>query len=261
MNDIDTLHRHTLASVDSEEASRFSKKIEASSTLAASEAQNIRRLLKSIDQETKNKTSNLSPSDMRLRTSKHTLWCKKFMAQMEHFERMQATYRNKYRAHLERQYLLVKPEATRSELDELASDHSNQLMNQQVSRIGKEQRDFTNYCGKIFKMANRAQVQKTLDEMKERHLEIQVIERSMSELHQMFLDVAFIVAQQGSTIDKVDEYVQTSLEATAQAAQEITNAVVKQKRAQRRRWILSGIGLFILIVLIVSIVLALTNRL
>ncbi len=110
-------------------------------------------------------------------------------------------------------------------------------------------------------MANKAQVQKTLNEMKERHLEIQMIERSMSELHQMFLDVAFIVSQQGSTIDKVDEYVQTSLEATEQAAQEITNAVVKQKRAQRRRWIFSGIGLFILIVLIVIIVLALTNRL
>lgn len=110
-------------------------------------------------------------------------------------------------------------------------------------------------------MANKAQAQKTLNEMKERHLEIQMIERSMSELHQMFLDVAFIVSQQGSTIDKVDEYVQTSLEATAQAAQEITNAVVKQKRAQRRRWVLSGIGLFILIILVVIIVLALTNRL
>lgn len=110
-------------------------------------------------------------------------------------------------------------------------------------------------------MANKAQAQKTLDEMKERHIEIQKIERSMSELHQMFLDVSFIVAQQGSTIDKVDEYVQASLEATEQAVEVMTTAVIKHKQAQRRRWILSGIGLFILIVLVVIIVLALTNRL
>lgn len=132
MSEIDALHRHALASVDAEEAARLSKKIEASSTLAASEAQNIRRLLKVIDQDTKSKTNQLSPSDIRLRTSKHSLWCKKFMAQMEQFERMQTMYRNKYRGHLERQYLLVKPDATRAELDELINDSSSQFMNQQV---------------------------------------------------------------------------------------------------------------------------------
>ncbi len=126
MTEIDTLHRHALVSVDVEEASHFSKKIEASSTLAASEAQNIRRLLKSIDQDTKSKANSWSPSDLRLRTAKHSLWCKKFMGQMEQFEKMQTTYRNKYRTHLERQYLLVKPDATRAELDELGSDYSNQ---------------------------------------------------------------------------------------------------------------------------------------
>lgn len=110
-------------------------------------------------------------------------------------------------------------------------------------------------------MANKAQAQKTLNEMKERHEEIQALERSMAELHQMFLDVAFLVSQQGATIDKVDEYVQTSLEATEQAVEVITEAVVKHKRAQRRRWLLSSIGLIILIILVVIIVLALTGNL
>lgn len=110
-------------------------------------------------------------------------------------------------------------------------------------------------------MANKAQAQQTLDEMKERHGEIQRLEKSMAELHQMFLDVAFIVAQQGHSIDKVDEYVQASLEATEQAAQVMTEAVVKQKRAQRRRWLMTGIGLVILVILVVIIVLALTNSL
>lgn len=132
MNEIDILHRHVLATVDAEEASKLSKRIDAASSLASTEAQNIRRLLQVIGEETKGSSKSLSPSDVRLRTAKHSFWCKKFMSQMDQFEKMQTTYRNKYRAHLERQYLLVKPDASRSELDELLNDQSNQIMNQQV---------------------------------------------------------------------------------------------------------------------------------
>lgn len=82
----------------------------------------------------------------------------------------------------------------------------------------------------------------------------------MAELHEMFLDISFIVSQQGYTIGKVDEYVQSSAEATEQAAQAMDQAVVSQKKAQRRRWFLSGLGISVLIVLIVIIVLALTKR-
>ena len=41
----------------------------------------------------------------------------------------------------------------------------------------------------------------------------------------------------------------------------MTGAVTKQKRAQRRRWFMTGIGSIILVVLVVVIVLALTNSL
>jgi t-SNARE complex subunit (syntaxin) len=97
--------------------------------------------------------------------------------------------------------------------------------------------------------------------MKERQAEVQKLEKGMSELHEMFLDISFLVSQQGYTIDRVEEYVDASQEATAQAAAVMTEVVVKQRRAQRRRWFLAGLGSIILIVLIVIIVLALTNNL
>lgn len=134
MNEIDALHRHTLATVDAEEASRLSERISSSSTLAAAEASTIRRLLKAIDTDTNQNKKKLSPSDYRLRTAKHRSWCKKFLALMDQFERMQSNYRNKYRTHLERQYLLVKPDASRAELDELHGAHSTQIMSQEVSK-------------------------------------------------------------------------------------------------------------------------------
>lgn len=105
------------------------------------------------------------------------------------------------------------------------------------------------------------QATQNLKVMRERQEEIQKLEKNMKELHEMFLDISFLVSQQGYTIDRVEEYVDASREATGQAATVMTEVVVKQKKAQRRRWFMAGLGTVILVVLIVIIVLALTNNL
>ena len=110
-------------------------------------------------------------------------------------------------------------------------------------------------------LASKAQASQTLQVMRNRHEEIQKLEKGMHELHEMFLDISFLVSQQGYTIDRVEEYVDSSCEVTAQAAQVMTEAVVKQRRAQRRRWFMAGLATIILVVLIVIIILALTNNL
>ena len=110
-------------------------------------------------------------------------------------------------------------------------------------------------------LANRSQAHQSLEVMKERHEEIQKLEKSMLQLHTMFLDISFLVDQQGYTINRVEEYVDSSREATEQAAAVMQGAVVQQKKAQRRRWFMAGIGLTIFIVLVVIIVLALTDKL
>lgn len=105
------------------------------------------------------------------------------------------------------------------------------------------------------------QAGQTLQVMQDRQAEIQKLEKGMHQLHEMILDISFLVSQQGYTIDRVEEYVDASREATSLAAEEMKEVVVKQRRAQRRRWFMAGIGTVILVVLIVIIVLALTNNL
>lgn len=110
-------------------------------------------------------------------------------------------------------------------------------------------------------LTSRAQASQSLQVMKDRQAEVQKLEKGIQELHEMFLDISFLVSQQGYTIDRVEEYVDSSREATFQAATVMKEVVVKQRRAQRRRWFMAGIGTIILVVLVVVIVLALTNNL
>ena len=107
----------------------------------------------------------------------------------------------------------------------------------------------------------RGEASQSLMVMKDRQAEVQKLEKGMKELHEMFLDISFLVSQQGYTIDRVEEYVDSSRDATVQAATVMKEVVVKQRKAQRRRWFMAGIGSIILIILIVIIVLALTNNL
>lgn len=128
LGEIEILHRSALMTVDNEESVRLTNKIEASSMLAYTESISVRKLLKLMDEETR--ALPLSESDVRLRSSKHRSLCKKFMSLMERFESIQATYKQKYENQVERQYRLVKPEATEEELAQLRS--SPMLMSQQV---------------------------------------------------------------------------------------------------------------------------------
>jgi t-SNARE complex subunit (syntaxin) len=61
------------------------------------------------------------------------------MALMEQFEAMQLTYKKKYERQVERQYKLIKPEATEEELAQLRE--SPQLMSQQVNKFKDNSKD------------------------------------------------------------------------------------------------------------------------
>ena len=128
MGEIELLHRSALVTVDSEDSMKIGKKIDAASLLASTEASNVRRLLKSMDEETR--SIDFSESDLRLRQSKQRVLCKRFMTLMEQFEGMQSTYKAKYVNQVERQYKLIKPEASEEELKKLRE--SPLLMSQQV---------------------------------------------------------------------------------------------------------------------------------
>lgn len=233
VGDIEHLHRQALNAVNIDEATRLGRLIDELVKRNNNDAQFVRKTLKTLTEETEQlKLDNrVTSSDLRIRVTQQARYAKKFMGTMNKFQAMQTTYQGKYRQQLERQYLIVKPTATREELDRLTHSADATAMLQQ----------------QVFSMANRAQAQKTLAEMKERHHDILAIEKSIKELHQMFVDMAIIVEQQGELIDKVEDHVANTLEYTEHAAVEMRQAVQRQKGIQKKKWILTVVIILILV--------------
>ena len=128
--EIEQWHRTALMTVDEGDAEKIRKRIEAASLLAATESANVRRLLKVLDEETRhgaNVNVSVSESDLRLRQAKQRALCKRFMKLMEDFESMQSEHKEKYQKQMERQYLLVKPDASEQELASLRASPQTQV--------------------------------------------------------------------------------------------------------------------------------------
>jgi t-SNARE complex subunit (syntaxin) len=201
------------------------------------QANSIRITLKACSEENDKLTGKITSSDMRIRRTQQAKQAKRFIELMKKYQDMQNLYKSKYRAQLERQYLIVKPMATREELDRVVGADGANVLTQQM----------------LFSMANKALAQTQLTEMKERHHEIVTIEKSIQEIHEMFMDMALIVDQQGELIDRLGEHVENTLEYTQKGASQVEAAVASKRRSQRIKWILSIIGLVLLIIIGVTL--------
>jgi len=86
----------------------------------------------------------------------------------------------------------------------------------------------------------------------EREVEIRNIEQGVSELNELFRDVAHIVREQGDQFDHIENNVTSTVQDTRQADQELRSANKYQKQARGRMCCL----LLILLVIVVIIILA-----
>lgn len=197
----------------------------------------IRYTLKACSEENEVLTGKITASDMRIRRTQQAKQAKRFIEMMKKYQDMQNLYKSKYRAQLERQYLIVKPMATREELDRVVGADGANVLTQQM----------------LFSMSNKALAQTQLTEMKERHHEIVTIEKSIQEIHQMFMDMALIVDQQGELIDRLGEHVENTLDYTQRGAKHVEAAVASKRRSQRIKWILSIVGIVLLIIIGVTL--------
>ena len=112
----------------------------------------------------------------------------------------------------------------------------------------------------MFSLSNKAVAQKTLAEWKEKQADLKTIERSVADLHSLFLQVQMTVEEQGDKLDRIEAQVQDTEVVTNAAAGEMISAVKKKKSAQRTRWIICLLIIVVLGILGTVLGVTLTNK-
>ena len=134
-------------------------------------------------------------------------------------------YKNKYREKVERQYRIVKPHATKEEIDEAFDSGSQQpeLFTQQIlqgpghaaarSALADIQVNDLQTLPACHSCASSLATACVVD-VQERHRDITRLETSIAELHQLFLDMSVLVEAQGELLDQIEFTVSQSVNYT-----------------------------------------------
>ncbi len=95
----------------------------------------LRKELKEIDQENKEieKSGKNQGNDFKIRVTQHALVTKQFQEQVTKYNDTQTKFKDKYKSKIEKQYKIIKPNATKEEIEDvITSPNPDAVFTQQV---------------------------------------------------------------------------------------------------------------------------------
>jgi len=228
---IEETYGQSLVAVGLEQGSKSSEDLERLIDATNLAATDVRNRLKEMDAENKKQEKEKGSAQARIRTNMHGTLTRKFLDLMAEYQEVQTKFKNKFRERVERQYRIVKPEATQDEIDEALDSGNTQVFAKEILN------------------QRHAQAKDALNYIENRHKDILRLEQSIKELHQMFLDMAILVEAQGELIDQIEFNVSQAQAYTKSGVENLRGANKLQKKS-RKKMCCIAVCLIIVLVLI-----------
>merc|ERR1712012_1439283 len=179
-------------------------------------ANRVRSRLKQIqNQIEQEESSNNHSADFRIKKTQHSSLSRTFIKVMNEYNQEQNLYRDRCKQRIERQLGIIGKAATDNEIEEMTEQ----------SKDGKNLQIFTGI---------NMDAQQTR-EIEARHNDILALEKSIKELHDLFMDMCTLVQEQGEMVDRIEYNVENSVNYVEKAVEHTKKAVEYQSKARRKR--------------------------
>ncbi|XP_064620414.1 syntaxin isoform X8 [Lineus longissimus] len=198
-------------------------------------ANKVRGKLKVIEQNIEQEEhSNKSSADLRIRKTQHATLSRKFVEVMNDYNACQIDYRERCKGRIQRQLEITGKTTTNEELEDMLESGNPAIFTQGI-------------------ITETQQAKQSLADIEARHADIMKLEKSIKELHDMFMDMAMLVESQGEMIDRVEYNVEQSVNYVETAVAD-TKKAVKYQSSARRKKIMILICVVVLLVIIIGAV-------
>jgi len=175
-----------------------------------------------------------TPAEIRIRNNMHGNLCKKFTAVARAYGDVQTAYQNSSRERLARQCKVVRPDLKDEEIEAIV-----------------DQGDDAVFRDAILEHDLRDKARQALSYVENKHNDIVKLNNSIMELHQLFVDMSVLVAQQGELIDQIEDNCNMAAEYTSQGVKAIREAAVIQKKSRKKLcWIVILLAVLVIIIVI-----------
>ncbi|KAM7086004.1 syntaxin-3 isoform 1-T1 [Molossus nigricans] len=175
-------------------------------------ANNVRNKLKSMERHIEEDEVR-SSANLRIRKSQHSVLSRKFVEVMTKYNEAQVDFRERSKGRIQRQLEITGKKTTDEELEEMLESGNPAIFTSGIidSQISKQ----------------------ALSEIEGRHKDIVRLESSIKELHDMFMDIAMLVENQGAMIDRIENNMDQSVGFVERAVTDTKKAVKYQSEARR----------------------------
>jgi syntaxin 1B/2/3 len=235
---VSDLHSRSLNNMDDAAAQRNATQLEELVEDTSALSATLKRRIKALEK------MGSTGRDGQIRKQQTALVKSKFIEAIQNYQTVEQQYRTKYKQRMERQFKIVKPDATPEEVKAVVEDENG---------------------GQIFSQAlmnsNRyGESRAAYREVQERHEDIKRIEKTIGELAQLFNDMSVLVEQQDETLNVIETQA-AGVEKDMEVGLGYTVKAVQSARAARKkRWICFFIILIVLIVVGVVVGVVVKNQ-
>ncbi|EHB14291.1 Syntaxin-4 [Heterocephalus glaber] len=177
----------------------------------------IRAQLKAIEPQKEEADENYNSVNTRMRKTQHGVLSQQFVELINKCNSMQSEYREKNVERIRRQLKITNAGmVSDEELEQMLDSGQSEVF---VSNILKD-----------------TQVtRQALNEISARHSEIQQLERSIRELHEIFTFLATEVEMQGEMINRIEKNILSSADYVERGQEHVKLALENQKKARKKK--------------------------
>ncbi|XP_060636156.1 syntaxin-4 isoform X1 [Anolis sagrei] len=198
-------------------------------------SKDIRARLKKIEPKKDEEDENRNSVNTRMKRTQHGILSQQFLDLINKCNSIQSEYRDRNLERIKRQLQITDNRVVSDEeLDQMLESGQTEVF---VSNIMKDTQ--------VTKQA--------LNEIETRHSEILKLERSIQELHEMFMYLATEVELQGEMIDRIEKNILDSEDYVKKGQVHLFKAQENQKKARRKKFMIA-ICLTITLAIIITIV-------
>uniref|UniRef100_A0A8C2VWN5 Syntaxin-4 n=2 Tax=Chinchilla lanigera TaxID=34839 RepID=A0A8C2VWN5_CHILA len=195
----------------------------------------IRTQLHAIEPQKEEADENYNSINTRMRKTQHGVLSQKFVEIINKCNAVQSEYREKNVERIRRQLNIIHPGT-------VSDEELERALNSEKSEV---------FISNILK--DTQMTRKALNEISARHTEIQQLERSIRELHEIFTFLATEVEMQGEMINRIEKNILSSADYVERGQEHVKLALEHQKKARKKK-IMIAICVSITVVILVVII-------
>lgn len=166
-----------------------------------------------------NSVDSASPQDKEMKRTQHSGLAKSLMQAARYYQNVQLKFKDEYKDRIRREYRIAKPSATDKEIEEAVEAKTNVFATQMATQsIGKSK--------------------KALEDMSSRHQEILKIEKSVTELYDLFVEMQSMLDIQQEKINVIENNTSDATEGIKMGNKEMEKAIKHRISSRKMAWLI-----------------------